>query len=504
MTDTRAVPRVSEPVDDTTSLDGSRIDVGARIGWLLRVSRTAASLSLREMSAALEGHGVTLSAASLSRIESEGQRSVAALEGYARVLGLPEGTLRVPVDTVCRSFSYGPPAHVPLPDLSLAGFDRVCRAVDDPAPTAPEWLEFSRLHASPVGFGLPTHLMEPYVRRLALELCRSVGLARWMRYEALRGLRCSAYAHVVASVVADVLRDPDLHVTEDLVNVVAERPTAEVVAWAGALLRDPSFIVARSATYALQGMLATGGLDLQEWRELPPALDLAWSEAADDPARREILARLYAALPPPLQEQVAVARPRPETSGPRVWTRTRQNRHYGFATSLAHTVTSEAGLPDDPMLTRLVFEAMFDPRGVRMASAIYLLAGSPFIEQLVRILLARRDDGPDDACRPAATRVAAFCHVSGDLPDIQPLLQSGCPQDFKHALTIYGRGGHRVPDAVVHRGLGGDEVTVRCTLAALGLTGDPRLVTIASDPARPAYARSATQWWLRQGPRIVS
>lgn len=504
MTDNRGVPRVSEPVDDTTSLDGSRIDVGARIGWLLRVSRTAAGLSLRDMSAALEQHGVRLSAASLSRIESEGQRSVAALEGYARVLGLPEGTLRVPVDTVCRSFSYGPPAHVPLPDHSLAGFDRACRAVDDLAPTAAEWLEFSRLHASPVGFGLPTDLMEPYVRRLALELCRSVGLARWMRYEALRDLRCSEYADVVAAVAADVLRDPDLHVTEDLVNVVAERPTAEVVAWAGSLLRDPSFVLARSATYALQGMLATGGLDLHEWRDLPPALDEAWRGAADAPDRREVLARLWAALPPPLQDQVAEVRPRLEAAGPRVWTRTRQNRHYGFVTSLAHTVTSDRGLPDDPMLTRLVFEAMFDPRGVRMASAIYLLAGSPFREQLVRVLLARRDDGPDDSCRPAATRVAALCHRSGELPDLQTLLESGCPVDFKHALTIYGRGGHPVPDAAVHRGLGGDELTVRCTLAALGLAGDPRLDAIASDPARPAYARGAARWWLRQGPRIVS
>ena len=78
MTDDVAVPRLSGVLDDRTPLTASRIDVAARVGWLLRTHRSVVGLSLREMSVALRDHDVTLSAATLSRIESEGHRSEAA------------------------------------------------------------------------------------------------------------------------------------------------------------------------------------------------------------------------------------------------------------------------------------------------------------------------------------------------------------------------------------------------------------------------------------------
>ena len=95
------MPRVSETVDDRTPITASRIDVAARIGWMMRTHRSVAGLSLREMSAALKEDGAPLSAATLSRIESEGHRSPAALDGYERVLGLCDGALRAPGWTSC-------------------------------------------------------------------------------------------------------------------------------------------------------------------------------------------------------------------------------------------------------------------------------------------------------------------------------------------------------------------------------------------------------------------
>jgi hypothetical protein len=47
--------------------------------------------------------------------------------------------------------------------------------------------------------------------------------------------------------------------------------------------------------------------------------------------------------------------------------------------------------PEDPLLSRLLFEAMFDPRGVRLSNATRHLAYSPFSAELVRVLLAERD-----------------------------------------------------------------------------------------------------------------
>lgn len=499
------MPRVPEPLDDTTSLDGSRIDVGARIGWLLRVSRGAGGLSLRQMAAAMADHGATASAATLSRIESEGVRSVVALEGYAAVLGLPEGALRAPVDVVCRSFSYGPPTRVPAVEPTLERFSRACRAVEADQPTGSQWLEFSRQHGDDTSFGLPAHIMAPYMHRLALELCRSVGLARWMRYEALLWLRFCAYDDLVAEVVAEVLLDPDVHVGEDLVSAVAERPTAAVVRWTGELLRHPSVHLVRSASFAIQSMLVTGGgLELSDWDSLPAAFDRAWQTAGQDPPRLEALTTLRAALPPPLQPRLPHGyRPLPHHTDPTVWTRDRRNTHYGFAASVAHTVTSDRGLPDDPMLARLVFEALYDPRGVRKTSSTLLLAASPYSRDLVRVLLARRHSGPGGRTHAAAARVAAFCHVDEELPDVRSLLAAEDPEEFQHALRIFGDAGKMLPARALERGLAGDETLVRHTLVAMGRAGDPRLAEIVADDARPATVRGAAGWWLRHGPRIV-
>ena len=498
------MPRASEPVDDTTRLDASRIDVRARIGWLLRVSRTAAGLSLRQLSTALAERGTTLSAASLSRIESEGQRSVPALEGYAAVLGLPEGGLRVPVDYLCQSFAYGPPPVLPPPEPGLAAFSDACRAVGADQVTGVDWLSFSRHHADDTGFGLPAHLMEPHVRRLALEQCRSVGLARWLRYEALAGLRRSRYGDVVLDVVVDVLREPGIQVVEDLVTAMAERPTPGVVAWNCELLRHPSVFLVRAASYTVQSMLVDGGTGLDDWRDLPAAFDEAWCAADGDRARREVLAQLRAALPAPLQKRLTVPPPPAATgSGPRVWTRSRQNRHYGFASSVAHLVTSHRGLPDDPMLARLLFESLFERRGVRMSTSTVLLAASPYAADLVRVLLAERTHGPDAATAPAASRVAAYCHVGDELPDLGSLLESDDPAELPHLLRIFGDSGLPAPEVAVERGLSGDDLLVRSTLVALGLAGDPRLVRIAGDTGLPKSTRLAAEWWCGRGPRIV-
>ncbi|WP_180934108.1 helix-turn-helix domain-containing protein [Nocardioides ungokensis] len=137
------MPRVSETVDDRTPIAASRIDVAARIGWMMRTHRSVAGLSLREMSAALKGQGAPLSAATLSRIESEGQRSPAALDGYERALGLSDGALRAPVDLMCRTFPYAPEVVARPAPPSLERFSLAFEAIDVASPTGGAWLELA-------------------------------------------------------------------------------------------------------------------------------------------------------------------------------------------------------------------------------------------------------------------------------------------------------------------------------------------------------------------------
>ena len=85
---------------------GARIDAGARLGWLLRVSREALGVNLAEMSARLSGGTMSLSVASISSIERSGQRDGRIVDAYevrARTGGRP---------------AAGPDRH-PLPDLRL-------------------------------------------------------------------------------------------------------------------------------------------------------------------------------------------------------------------------------------------------------------------------------------------------------------------------------------------------------------------------------------------------
>lgn len=502
MTDDVAVPRSSEAVDDRTPITASRIDVAARIGWLLRTHRSVAGVSLRQMSVALREHGVSLSAASLSRVESEGQRSPAALEGYARVLGLPHGSLSAPVNLLARTFPYAPDLAPRAAPRTLATVSEAFEAIDVPSPTGGAWLEFARQHAG--GIGLPRTLMEPQVRRLAHELVRSTDLvARFTRMEALSTLRCSEYADLVDSVLRGMILAPDAQNSWDLITVLAERPTPALLAWLGSLLRHDSAYLARGATYGLQGMLLLGGLPLEEWVGLLAQIEQAWLETTDS-ARRAVLAQLWAALPDPVRararQEVHHECPAP---GPTVWTRDRQNQHYVLAETLARAVTSRMQHPEEPLLARLLFEAMFDPRGVRMSNATYMLAFSPFAASLVHVLLEQRERLPDAGTRAAALRTASFSHAGEAPPGLEPLLASDDQVELQHVLTFYSRGTGPVPQVTLDRGLRGDEITVRRTLYCLGLTADPRLAAIAVDPTLPASTRGGARWWLEQGPRVL-
>ena len=500
------MPRNAETIDDRTPLTASRIDIAARIGWLLRTSRSVAGLSLRGMSDALRSYDVALSATSLSRIESEGLRSAAALDGYAAVLGLPDGALRAPVDILCRSFSYAPPAAPEPARHCLARFDESFEAITAPRPSGGAWLEFARHHASDGGFGLPTSLMEPHVRRLADELCRSVGVvAHVTRYEALALLCCSAYGDLVESVLREMVLDPDAQVIYDLTSVLSECSTPALLHWAGTMLGHRSIVVARGASYALQSMLVSGGLPVEDWASLVPHFTRAWDDAVADETRRGVLTDLCAALPPSVQSRIrstcrVEAEPPP---GPQVWSRSRTNVHYGFARSVAGAACARRGHHEEPLLERLVFEAMFDPRGVRMYTSTVLLAASPFARVLTPLLVERSGHGPDEASRSAALRVATTCHAGEELPAADPLLRSGSTSEFEAAVMIVGCSGRPLPQDALERGLSGAERTVRRTLHCLGMAEDPRLADMAFDRGQVESTRRAARWWIERGGRIL-
>jgi len=496
------VPRQSDPIDDRTPLNAARIDLAARVGWLLRTHRTVAGVSLREMSEALEERGLTISPATLSRVESEGHRSAVVIEGYTDVLGLPDGSLGATINGVCRGFPYAPPAVADHRPATLETFSRACDEVAVDRPTAGAWLTFASLHAKPAGFGLPLTVMEPLVQRLTDEVGRGVTASRLTRHEALGRLAESPYGPMTLAIIRETVEDVDNQTLYDLTSVLSDHPSPELTAWACRLLASPSLFHVRGASFALQGMLVHGGLSLASWQEVVPLIRVAQDTAHVHPDKLAAIGQVVTSLPPALRPALRSAGVRaPARASKQPWGRTRGNPYYLTATTIARAACRDLHQPDEPLLERLLFEACFEVRGVRMSVATWTLLTSPFASALARAIL-RHDPWPDEECRAAATRVASAINGTEPLPGVAALLEDDAL--FGAAATILGRSGGRLPDDALARGLAGDETMVRQTLYALGMAGDPRLTALVEEGAQPPAITRAARWWLTRGGRVLA
>ncbi len=494
-------------LDDLTPLDGSQIDVASRIGWLLRCSRSAAGLDLRTMAGRLTDGGVPISAASLSRLETEGSRVGTVIDGYEQVLGIESGRLRGTVDAVCRTFAYAPRDESPTGEpLDLAGFDDLVEAVSGSAVTAGDWLRFAREHEAPRGYGLTGPLLRPLVRRLASEMSRSVGAAFVIRYEALARLRCSAYADVVEDVVRELVLAPDAQVVFDLFSAVSELPTVELLTWAGELLSHDDLMLVRGGDILVQNMRSVGGgLTDEAWAALEEPFLAACHRASGDQPRRVVLTRLFKNLPPATRRGILerMSGPFEPVSGPRDWTKTRRNVHFGLASEVASRACSAAGLPEEPLLARLVFEVLYDFRGPRSTCAAFLVLASPFADAVHRQVCEVAATAEDAPTKEGARRAASILQTRTARPVLDGWLSSPDVELVRTAHVLSGHSGQLLPDEQLEASLAGDAQTVSRVLYAAGMAGDPRLPAISVDRRRPAAVRAAAGYWVREGARVI-
>jgi hypothetical protein len=498
------MPRNPRLADDRSELDGARIEVAPRIGWLLRASRTSRGTPLREMAAELRQLGLRTSASSLSRIEAEGQRHGAVIDGYEQVLGLPPGSVRAAIDLLCRTFDHAPPDQDPdLEPATLAGFSAAVDAVLGDAPRGGDWLRFAREHTGERGFGLTAAQMEPLVARLSSEMSRSMGVAYTSRYEALARLRCGPYADVVEGVVHEVVRAQEVGAVVDLMNVLSERPTPGLLAWAGELLAHEQRAVMLGAALLIENLRSVGGLRSSDWLELVPWFLKAYAGA--EQARRVILTRLFKTLPPHTRAAIkaGLGTPLEHVPGPSTWTRTRRNRHYEVSRDLAVRACTAAGLPEQPLLARLLFEVLYDFRSTRAATSAHLMLASPVAEALHPLLVEAAITGPDEATRAGARGALTQLQTGRHVPDVADWLESPEEDLFEVAVVLLGHAGVPPPDKVLEAGLAGHEMQVRRVLYAAGMASSPRLAEISTDPARSPQVRAIAAWWVREGGRVT-
>ncbi|WP_182377977.1 helix-turn-helix transcriptional regulator [Nocardioides sp. WS12] len=492
--------RRADDIDDRTPLAGARIDVAARIGWLLRTSRMAAGVRMREFGD-LAGAGAHLSPATLSRVENAGRRSGTVIDAYERALGLPYGQLRAPIDVLSRTFSYAPEDVEPYtPEATLAGFSSSCVAVLD-EPAGCDWLRFAEYHAH-TPFGLPEAAVRPHIEHLVSEVGRSAGTGYQLRYEALAKLRCSAYGDIVADEIRAAVLAPGMQRAYDLLSAVTERPTPELVHWCGELLAHPSWQIARASCLGIQNMRSVGGLRTRDWLPLVAPFAAACIAAVDDSRRGPILSATLASCPPEFRREVrtAVGFDLPPPRKAATWTHSRRNRHFAHAARISAEIAGNTA--GESVLTRLLFEVLYDFRATHVVTSGFLLVASPFSEAVREQLCIAALEGPDETTRHGAAYAFANLMVPFEVADPAPWLASSDPALRAAGLSICGFAGVPLPAATLTDLVAADDEVSRDALFAAGMAGQPELVTIASSHAEAAI-RDAAQWWINAGGRVV-
>lgn len=493
------VARPTRDIEDQSALNSARVDLGSRIGWMLRTWRMHRDLDLRAL-AELAGGAAAFS--TLSRWEAAGVRRSAMIDGYERAMSLGYGALRAPIDTMCRTFVYAPEDGAPLPLRdSVSDFDAICAQVDD-NPTGADWLRFAEAHASGP-FGMPPRDLRPRVRRLAVEMSNSVGAGYRLRYEALARLRCSRYGDVVVAVAVELIEIPGVQRAADLVSAACEQGSPELLTWCGRLLIHDSDIVARAAAAGIQNICAVGGVDGNHWAWLVPLLVAAVHDLDVHPGRAGTLAATISVTPRPVRAAVeAAARGRmPTPARSTDWSPGRRNQDYARAMDLAHSLTSAVGpSAGSGLLARLVFEVVFDVRAAHAVTSAFLLAASPYGDEVTRqaVAMSRNHNGQ----RLALVADHALASMMPNTDFLDPIGVHGSPERIRLALRVEALAGRR-PDvpATGLRELIRDRSMRGATLFALGMSADPLVAELAADSADPEVQR-ACRWWLDAGPRV--
>lgn len=501
-----------EALVDRTPLDGARIDIGPRIGWLLRSSRVRGGLTLRDMAAVISADGPRVSFSTLSRLEAQGIRAGGLIDAYERALELPSGQLRAPIDILCRTFDYAPPDTDPQGGpLDLDAFSAAVDAVTpDQAladhvavATGGEWLRFARLNAAPNGFGLPRGAMAALLDTLVSELVRSVApVAYATRYEALALLRCSAYAGVVEEAIQDFVSGGPPAMM-DVFSVLGERPSASALAWCGQLVRGGTPSQVRGAVLAVENMRSVGGLPDEAWQKFVPDFLAAYDRADAD--QRAMLTRLFTTLSPTVRRAIRdqLAHDLVSLPGPREWTRSRRNVHYSWVELVAERIAGGPRASEQPMLARLLFELLYDFRATRSATSVFLLNASPYAYDVHTLLTSAAEDALDEMTRDSA-RAALLALVTPPRPaHLDTWLVHGDAELARLGHILLGHAGVCIEVGHLDAGIARGGGFSRSVVYAAGMAGHPHLRAVRDDRTVSDELRQHAGWFLRNGARVA-
>lgn len=509
------------PVDDT-AINGPTVDVDARVGWLLLMSRLHhrdPELALGEsFNAALRRVGLQADRSAVSRWESgKVTPRYSVLVAYEEALGLRPGQLTSVVNAQRRAFGSGGLASwMPVLDSKSDGFherlDSLFDGLLEGPGTGPEWTSLAH-HVSAAGtMYVHSAVWKQLSDKLINQLARSVGVSYLQRFEAVRLL----LEHRVANpwllrATGEFLDDPAVQIVNDPMGVLEVsdgRQAAELVL--DRFLTTTSTFVFAAAANAMAIKIEKGCFSPQE-------LELVEANLArrikTEGASVDVFEEVITVMPVPARsrllgasrgmaghEQAAASAAHGERVPPDVARRVSRR----IAETVREAMPASNLYDDDKLTPRLIREALFSARGGRAHYASLALLGSPLRVPLAAALADEIDScGLEDPLAAMCCRLLRY--VSGPLQEetlLRWLPKAPEPMSRDVALAL----GHLLSDRplteIVPLIQDDESLRDRALLYGLGMRHSAALHGIALDSARSPYLRDAALWWMRHGGAI--
>ncbi|MCR6030611.1 hypothetical protein GGQ22_04040 [Nocardioides sp. zg-579] len=507
---------------DKTPITELGVGVDQRVAWLLSTNRLLApdpELARREaFLKVLKEQGVQVDNTRVSRWES-GLQAVPGrvVATYERVLGRPEGSLVSIAAGLRRSFGTGAAPREPSlseADLTTGSFEGMLDAAERGDAGGAMWLRLAEdLHR----FDHVFLRKEEWTRlcgRLVDELGVAVGPAYVRRYEAAATmLRHRAAQRPMLRAVGSFVVHPDTQVVAPVLNLLTELPDAPAGELVLRLLASDDGNQRRAAASVAAYKIARGHLQPDALPQLESAV-LGALRRQDPLDGRLDFFDLAVHLPEPSWEQISGG--------------LRTRRAFGMvtqarvtselvphaqtvaivaelaATAQAQTPTQHSREPD-PMLRRLLREALLHVHKARRHHAALVIAASPYAPAVAEQCLRLTGHPNDLLAARAWTVLMRVGHGGREDKVIRRARTEERPTIRTRALLNVGmaRGGLANEDAVA---LADAVVTQQrpaerqATLFALGMQGATELKTLAEH--ENADLRRAAAWWRERGPAI--
>lgn len=466
---------------DLTRFEDATVDSRVRTAWLLRSSRLASEFGNepdRAWLATLRDPAVR-STPTLTRVEDgSGKIGIGTIHRYEQQLGVTAGALRGVIDSMTRALDWRR-LRVVEPERDRAQRARQLNVLDAQImaglATGRTWTDAADLLTGDGGLSILDRTREEWLQTLCSELLRSTRLEQAARLEALCRLAADpSHADAVERTVRDVAGQPGCPRKHNLLDVLGDSVAPGIVTRLVDDLETTSGSDHFGAYLALNCQLAYGETDPLVRTRLQRLLD---ATVRDSDGSRAAFARS-------LRRRLDS----PTPAGPASPAAVRDTRTY------VRAAYRESGMTD-PVLQRLVLEALGHDHAERRHHAVVLLGASPYRDVVARVALDALRSG---SLSPLARSRTAYIvretagHEATDAL-LRMLRYGNREQRVLAASTLLSW--KRPPDGLSPATLAERTGSHDLGIDAAGLWGHADLGSFGADDPR-------VRWWVHAGPMV--